>query len=298
MPADLEGRKMPEGRARERGRGICGFTILELLTGIVIIGILAGLTAVVVAKVRLKARMTAVTADLEAMARGLTQFKDDFGFYPPSRVEVWTEHMDTSPPPPPITPPDNFRGNYIDSDRNGIADVVVPTPDPSSPPARYEENGIEILLVFLNTTRKNGPYFSPGEAFNEDGDVIPGRIFGSTFYDADANDTLLPEVHDGFGNPYVYINGDSYVSGLTNSVDVDGDGDSDVDGMPDGGRTLRPARRDPRTGDFLRKKSYQLYSLGPNGIDNLGYGGDARRDGKDNDGNGIKDVEDDISVVH
>ena len=111
MPADLEGRKMPEGRARERGRGICGFTILELLTAIVIIGILAGLTAVVVAKVRLKARMTAVTADLEAMARGLTQFKDDFGFYPPSRVEVWTEHLDTSPPPPPIIPPDNFRGN-------------------------------------------------------------------------------------------------------------------------------------------------------------------------------------------
>jgi prepilin-type N-terminal cleavage/methylation domain-containing protein len=289
---------MPEGRARKRGRGSYGFTILELLTAIVIIGILAGFAAVMVGKVRIKARMTAVTADLEAMARGLTQFKDDFGFYPPSRVEVWTKYLDRAPPPPPITPPDNFRGNYIDSDSNGIADVVVPTPDPSSPPARYEENGLEILLVFLSTTRKNGPYFSPGEAFNEDSDVIPGRIFGSDFYDADANDTLLPEVHDAFGSPYVYISSESYVSGLTNSVDVDGDGDSDVDGMPEGGRTLRPAMRDPRTGDFLRKKSYQLYSLGPNGIDNLGYGGDAARDGEDNDGNGIKDDEDDISVIH
>jgi len=296
LPADLEGRKMPEGRARKRGRGSYGFTILELLTAIVIIGILAGFTAVMLGKMRIKARMTAVTADLEAMARGLRQFKDDFGFYPPSRVEVWTKYLDASPPP--ITPPDNFRGNYIDSNRNGIADVVAPTPDPSSPPARYEENGIEILLVFLNTSKKNGPYFSSGQVMNEDADVLQGRIFGSNYYSPEGGDTELPELRDSFGNPYVYISAESYASGLTNSVDVDGDGDSDVDGMPEGGRTLRPAMRDPRTGDFLRKKSYQLYSLGPNGIDNLGYGGDAARDGEDNDGNGIKDDEDDISAVH
>jgi len=289
---------MPKGEAHKRVRGSCGFTILELLTAFVVIGVLAGLTAVVVAKVRSRARMTATTADLEAMARGLTQFKDDFGFYPPSRVEAWKKYMDVSPPSPPITPPDSFYGNYIDVNRNGIADVVLPTPDPSSPPARYEENGLEILLVFLGTERKNGPYFAPGNLKNKDDDALPGRVFGSGYYDDGAKDTWLPEFHDPFGSPYVYISSANYVAGLANSVDVNGDGDSDVDGAAEGGRTLRPARRDPRTGDFVRKNSYQLYSMGQNGIDNLGYGGDAGRDGADNDGNGITDDEDDISVVH
>jgi len=289
---------MVEGKARERGRGVCGFTIIELLTAIVIIGILAGLSTAVVLKVRSRARKTAITADLAAMARGLTQFKDDFGFYPPSRVEDWTPYLDTSPPPPPITPPDNFRGNYIDRNRDGIADVIPPTPDPSSAPAMYEENGIEIMLVFLNTSRKNGSYFSSGQIVNEDLDVIPGRIFGSDYYSSETGDTLLPELRDAFGNPYIYISSPFYVSGIANSVDVDGDGNSEVDGAPEGGRTLRPAVRDTRTGDFFRKNSYQLYSVGPNGIDNLGYGGDALRDGIDNDGNGIVDDEDDISVFH
>lgn len=291
-------KKMLGGKRGSRRCAIAAFTILELLTVIVVIGILVGLSTAVVLRTRMKARVAAAVADLEALARGVRQFRDDLGFCPPSRLSDWKRYQDASPTPVPIASPLSMQGNFIDFNRNGIADAVVPTPDPSSPPAHYEENGIELLLLFLSTKKKGGPYFSSRELRNRDDDALPGRIFSSDFYDPDSKTTALPELYDPFDSPYVYISSEFYVSGISVSVDTNGDGNSEVDGEPAAGRTLRPAKLDPRTNAFLRRESYQLYSMGPNRTDNLGFGGAESRDGVDNDLNGIVDDEDDISAIH
>ncbi len=290
---------MSRGKARARGRGAFAFTLIELLTVIFVVAILAGFTSVVVQRLRGRARATSTRADLEALARGVQQFKDDFGFYPPSRVSNWRQYQDETPTPLPVPPPQNYVANFLDLNRNGRADVLLPNSNPSNPrSAQYEENGIELLILFLTTSRKSGPYFSSTNFQNRDDDLLPGRIFGSPFHESVSNTTYLVELYDPFDNPYVYISYDNYVSGLSNSVDVDSDGNSDVDGQSPDGRTLRPARKDPRTDEFARKNSYQLYSFGPNKADNLGFGGEAHSDELDNDGNGIIDDEDDISTLH
>ena len=79
----------------------CGFTMVELMAVLVIIGLLAGVVAVnVVGKID-KARVTQTKANLKLLHNSVTQFKLDTGEYPseevglmelieqPSDVEGW-----------------------------------------------------------------------------------------------------------------------------------------------------------------------------------------------------------------
>lgn len=79
----------------------CGFTMVELMAVLVIIGLLAGVVAVnVVGKID-KARVTQTKANLKLLHNSVTQFKMDTGEYPseevglmelieqPSDVEGW-----------------------------------------------------------------------------------------------------------------------------------------------------------------------------------------------------------------
>jgi len=67
------------------------FTIVELLTSIVIIAILVSLLIPSIAMVRRSAKETAQKAQFTSIDMGLTAFKNDYGDYPPS---------DWMPPPP------------------------------------------------------------------------------------------------------------------------------------------------------------------------------------------------------
>jgi prepilin-type N-terminal cleavage/methylation domain-containing protein len=65
-----------------------GFTLVEMLVVIVIIGILAGMTAAVLGPARAAARRAVVTAELKQLDMALENYKSEYGEYPPSFVDI------------------------------------------------------------------------------------------------------------------------------------------------------------------------------------------------------------------
>jgi prepilin-type N-terminal cleavage/methylation domain-containing protein len=64
-----------------------GFTLVELLVVIVIIGILAGLISTAVIAAMGRAREARVILEIQAMSNGLQLFKDRYGDFPPSNLQ-------------------------------------------------------------------------------------------------------------------------------------------------------------------------------------------------------------------
>jgi prepilin-type N-terminal cleavage/methylation domain-containing protein len=67
-----------------------GFTLVELMVVISIIGILAMLLVPTIAAGRLIAAKAATSDTINRLSMGLEAYKKDFGEYPPSKVESWT----------------------------------------------------------------------------------------------------------------------------------------------------------------------------------------------------------------
>lgn len=67
-----------------------GFTIVELLIVIVVIGILAAITAVAYNGVQGKANDAAIQSDLQAIATKLEIYNADFGVYPAGAAQLTT----------------------------------------------------------------------------------------------------------------------------------------------------------------------------------------------------------------
>ncbi|MFA5863583.1 MAG: prepilin-type N-terminal cleavage/methylation domain-containing protein [Phycisphaerae bacterium] len=67
-----------------RNQKLFGFTLVELMTVIAIIGLLLGILIPSVRYAQVKARETAVKAQISTLAQGLDLFKTDFGYYPSS----------------------------------------------------------------------------------------------------------------------------------------------------------------------------------------------------------------------
>lgn len=65
-------------------RGRSGFTLVELLIGITIIGLLVGLLAVAGGNVIGTAREFAVNTEIKQMSQAIERFRTEYGFYPPS----------------------------------------------------------------------------------------------------------------------------------------------------------------------------------------------------------------------
>ncbi len=63
-----------------------GFTLVELMVVIVIIGILVALLLPVIVGAIRKANEARISADIQTLASGLASFKNTYGEYPPSRV--------------------------------------------------------------------------------------------------------------------------------------------------------------------------------------------------------------------
>lgn len=66
-----------------------GFTLLELLIVIVIIGILMALILPAIANVRYRTRVAAVTAEMNQLEQALATFNNRFDTYPPSSITLW-----------------------------------------------------------------------------------------------------------------------------------------------------------------------------------------------------------------
>ena len=224
-----------------------------------------------------------------------------------------------TPAPTPVPTPSPW--NYVDAnlDLLHLADAIRPSSDSASPrSASYEENGIELLVLYLSTKSKNGPYLDTDTAklVNKDGDSVTttAPLFNSAFSiqmpppDDGTYGTELYEWEDLFGQPVVYVQFQRYNPYNAEFPDTepnleeptdgpDDDTDNDIDGkpvVPGKNEYRRVTPLDPRTADSYRADSYILYSIGPNGVDNLGYSDDGN--GLDDDGNGIVDDEDDITI--
>ena len=73
-----------------------GFTLIELLLVISIIGILTALFLGVVQRARAAGQRVQVASDISQMNAGLYQFKQEYGFYPPTTFTVPTLANDTT----------------------------------------------------------------------------------------------------------------------------------------------------------------------------------------------------------
>ncbi len=277
-----------------------GFTVIELLTVVIIIGVLAGFLASAILVARGKAKISGAIADLKNLELALTQFRDEFGYFPPSKVSDFAQYLTPGSTPPSTQSYDANFINVMDPATEANALRPLTGSGTARRSAFYEENGNELLVLFLMSKRHGGPFWGidADRLQNKDGDSLPGNVLSSYFYDGVRDVTPLFEYYDRWDNPWVYSRYDRYNSDITASVDENSDGLSEIDGTAGGERTRRVNQIDSRTGTFFRKDSYQIYSFGPNGIDNLGYGGSARKDGIDNDQNGVVDDEDDIGNYH
>jgi prepilin-type N-terminal cleavage/methylation domain-containing protein len=82
-----------------------GFTLIELMVVIVIIGIMIALLLPVIVGAVRKTREAVISADIQTIATGLAKFKDTYGEFPPSRVLLSEQGFYTASPP--ASPPGN-----------------------------------------------------------------------------------------------------------------------------------------------------------------------------------------------
>lgn len=127
MRTDSNGRST---RQTEAGRGAAGFTIIELLVSIAVIGILIGLLIVVGRIAIQQARKASAQRTVQAMKQGVEQFRQDHGFLPPLIADEATNGMP------------NFRDTPIYTPNAGEVNPLRPvfatyrvslTNDPSDP---------------------------------------------------------------------------------------------------------------------------------------------------------------------
>jgi general secretion pathway protein G len=78
--------------AHARGSGRRGFTLIEMMVVIVIIGILLAMVAAAVVKGLGKSKETRNRSDVSQMELALEQFKQRFGAYPPSRIVLYDKY--------------------------------------------------------------------------------------------------------------------------------------------------------------------------------------------------------------
>jgi general secretion pathway protein G len=102
-------------RTRQRG-----FTLIELMVVVSIIGVLAGIAVIQVKNMQRKARETALRKDLHDMREAIDNFYADKQRYPADLHELVPKYLKTIPRDP-ITKTEDW-------------DVIMEQPDPDEPP--------------------------------------------------------------------------------------------------------------------------------------------------------------------
>ena len=103
MPSDRTGRPASFFALRSGPEGcegrVCarGFTLVEMLTVIAIIGILAALLITAVSSAMKTARVATAKADIQNLTQAATAYSLDFGAFPPDCTAFWTNGAQSQP---------------------------------------------------------------------------------------------------------------------------------------------------------------------------------------------------------
>jgi len=73
-----------------------GFTLTELLIAITVIAILVGMLSAAIIPVMASAKRTAILVEMKQIEMSLEQFKSDYGFYPPSWLNIRLDQTGTA----------------------------------------------------------------------------------------------------------------------------------------------------------------------------------------------------------
>jgi general secretion pathway protein G len=145
-----------------------GFTIVELLIVIVVIGILAGITLNVYAKAQTQAKVSQAKSDLATIKRAMTAYRIDLGELPPAG-DAW--NYDTDPPSE-----SGWRPVLEDMEENGflghgLVDKLVK--DPWGHAYGYDDNDCGSFAgdespTYLQSVGPNGHDNESGDSDNDD----------------------------------------------------------------------------------------------------------------------------------
>ena len=152
----------------------------------------------------------------------------------------------------------NFRNEFGYYPPTSLSDIKVK--------GNGINDGNESLFVFLLTRKRGGPFaddLKEDRWANADGDDLKGpdaKLIAKEIDCARGTDRLL-EYLDLWGSPYVYINSKDYGKKFKYQ-------------SPDGTVFEAEARKNPTTGTYCAPSSFQLWSVGPDGISQNGEGDD------------------------
>jgi general secretion pathway protein G len=192
-----------------------GFTIIELLMVVLIIGVLIALLFPAIGSALRNAREAEVVVEIKAFEKAITDFKSRFGIEPPSFMVLYEDGADWDPSSPAVGVSDQQRRacratiRQIWPDFAFAADIDLDRDGTSGESGVFVTlNGAECLVLFLAGV--------------------------TTFVDTDAdgtNDTYAPQ---GFAaNPQTPFGAGGNRIGPFHEFDVDRLVDLDGDGMPE-----------------------------------------------------------------
>jgi prepilin-type N-terminal cleavage/methylation domain-containing protein len=79
-----------------RSQAPSGFTLVELLVAMTVVAILVGMLAAAIIPVMSSAKRTAILMEMKQIEQSIENFKNHYGFYPPSFVNIRTNDLDGS----------------------------------------------------------------------------------------------------------------------------------------------------------------------------------------------------------
>ncbi|HEY4760363.1 MAG TPA: prepilin-type N-terminal cleavage/methylation domain-containing protein [Thermoguttaceae bacterium] len=194
-----------------------GFTLVEMLVVVLIIGILAGLISAAAVQARKRAKVAAIGMEISQLSLALTNYKTQFGEYPPDFFNIGTDESKaivlrhvTRAFPRFVFPPSattiaqkwQFLHDEINTTTNPPVDINAITLDPSTAlrfwlggmpdaqgrPIGFSKDPAHPFDTINTPTSRIGPFF----------DFDPGRIqTDGTYYP--------PGIPTGSGQPYVYF---------------------------------------------------------------------------------------------
>ena len=212
-------------RRRERLRS-AAFTLVELLTVIAIISVLAGLTLGSVSLARKFGDRKATEQEIQMLVAAANRYNTERGDYPPSTLGAL-----------------KVKGN----NRN---------------------EGIEALILAVQSRKKGGPYhdeFKADRLENRDADRMAPKEFADLKKSLDlaiGTDALFEYV-DLWTNPFVYLHNRDYATKAKIEYTD-----------RDGGSVSVQASKSQKLGTYQSATSFQIWSFGPNGVNENGEGDD------------------------